>query len=144
MKNSRFQSNITLAAAHTRFNWVHSSFCQSEIEHFLRFAKQRLLLTSFQTPDTPQEEHWLRLVNLAYFQLWLARPLAQAHLRPWERHLPNVRLRPLPPTLVQRSFAQIIRRFGTPARSPKPRGYPKGRRKGVRLTPRPRLSVVRK
>jgi hypothetical protein len=123
---------------------VHSSFCQSEIEHFLRFAKQRLLLTSFQTPDTPQEEHWLRLVNLAYFQLWLARPLAQAHLRPWERHLPNVRLRPLPPTLVQRSFAQIIRRFGTPARSPKPRGYPKGRRKGVRLTPRPRLSVVRK
>jgi hypothetical protein len=46
------------------------------IEHFFRFGKQRLLMTQFQTPELEHEENWIRLVLLAYVQLWAARELA--------------------------------------------------------------------
>ena len=36
----------------------------------LRFGKQRLLMTQFQTPDVEHEENWIQFVLLAYVQLW--------------------------------------------------------------------------
>jgi hypothetical protein len=58
-----------------------------DIEHMLRFGKQRLLMTEFQTPDVKHEENWIRLVMLAYVQLWAARELATHLPRAWERYL---------------------------------------------------------
>lgn len=115
-----------------------------DIEHFIRFGKQKLLWSGFQTPDLQHEENWWHLAHLAYLQLWVARPYAADQPRPWERsaltaktHSPS-----LSPTRVQRDLARIIRQIGTPASIPKPRGYSPGRRKGTVFAPRPRLPPV--
>ena len=117
---------------------------RSDQEQYHRFSKQRLLAATYQTPNTQREERWWRLTQVAYFQLWLARSLAQSLPRPWERYLPRWEERPLSPTLVQRDFARIIRQLGTPARAAKPRGKSPGRTKGTRLPRRQRHPVVRK
>ena len=46
------------------------------IEHLLRFGKQRLLLNASTTPSVEHEENWVNLSFLAYVQLWAARKLA--------------------------------------------------------------------
>ncbi len=56
-----------------------------DVEHFLRFGKQRLLMDAYQTPDTVHEENWWTLVQLAYLQLWFAREHVTSVPRPWER-----------------------------------------------------------
>lgn len=109
-----------------------------DLEHFFRFGKQKLLLADFQTPEVEREEHWWQLTHLAYAQLWMARHVAHALPRPWERSLPVMKQRRMSPTLVQRDFARIIRQLGTPAQPPKPRGNSPGRQMGTRLPRRPR------
>jgi hypothetical protein len=91
---------------------------RSGMEHFFRFAKQNLLLDKFQTPDTEHEEHWWQLATLAYLCLWVAREAASGFSRPWEKSLPQVREKHLSPTMVQRSFARIIRQCEDPSRRP--------------------------
>ncbi|MCX6029542.1 MAG: transposase [Chloroflexi bacterium] len=115
-----------------------------DLEHFFRFGKQRLLLTGFQTPEIERETNWLQLVQLAYVQLYLARSLAEANPRPWERYLPSQPAAPATPSATQRAFAEIIRPIGTPAAAPKRRGIPPGRPKGAHPEPRPRYAVVKK
>jgi hypothetical protein len=58
-----------------------------DIEHLLRFGKQRLLLNASATPEVEHEENWVQLSFLAYVQLWAARKLALTLPRPWERYL---------------------------------------------------------
>jgi hypothetical protein len=114
-----------------------------DIEHTYRFCKQRLLLTTYQTPEVTHEESWWRLVQLAYLQLWVARDVARHCPRSWERYLPTMRVTaPLTPALVQRDFARIIRVFGTPARAANRRGYSPGRASGTAQPKRPRQAVV--
>ncbi|VAW31383.1 hypothetical protein MNBD_CHLOROFLEXI01-4065 [hydrothermal vent metagenome] len=113
-----------------------------DIEHFFRFGKQRLLLTSFQTPEDGREEKWWQLTHLAYAQLWMARHAACSLPRPWERNLPEMKKGLLSPTMVQRDFGRIIRQIGTPAKPPKVRFISFGRPKGTKLPPRPRRKVV--
>lgn len=115
-----------------------------DLEHFFRFGKQRLLLDCYQTPDTDHEEKWWLMIHLAYLQLWVAKPVAQAVPRPWETTRPADPKHPLSATQVQRDFPRIIRQFGTPAVAPKRRGISSGRPKGTVLTPRPRPAVVYK
>ncbi len=122
---------------------IHSAYDQRfAIEHFICFGKQRLLLAGFQPPDSRREENWWQLAHLAYLQLWVARTLSEDQPRPWERSLPATKPQSLSPTRVQRDLKRIIRQIGTPASSPKRRGYSAGRRKGTILTHRPRLPVV--
>jgi hypothetical protein len=122
---------------------IHQAYASRfDEEHFFRFGKQKLLLADFQTPEVKREENWWRLVHIAYAQLWMARHVADALPRPWERLLPAMKQRLISPTLVQRDFARIIRQLGTPAHLPKPRGISPGRRKGMKLPKRPRQKVV--
>jgi hypothetical protein len=122
---------------------IHQAYaCRFDLEHFFRFGKQKLLLANFQTPEVEREENWWQLVHMAYAQLWMARHVADALPRPWERNLPAMKQRLISPTLVQRDFARIIRQLGTPAQPPKPRGISPGRRKGMELPKRPRQKVV--
>ena len=123
---------------------IQQAYAQrSDLEHFFRFGKQRLLLTAFQTPDVQREEHWWQMVMLAYTQLWLARDLVNVLPRPWERYLPVKGRRPASPSQAQRGFQRIIQQFGSPARAPKRRGYSPGRPAGTRLPPRRHVSVVK-
>ena len=115
-----------------------------DIEQFWRFGKQRLLLASYQTPDVEHEESWLHLVQLAYTQLYLMRPLLAACPRPWERYLPSASYPSPSPTHVLRQAPSIFSQIGTPAQPPKPRGIAKGRAQGFHPPPRPRLPIVKK
>ena len=117
---------------------------RSDLEHFNRFCKQRLLMTRCQTPEVRREENWWQLVQLAYVQLYLARELAEGLPRPWERYLPKSAETVASPSAVQREFSRIIRQLGTLANVPQPRGYSPGRAKGTRLKSRIRSPVVKK
>ena len=75
-----------------------------DIEHLLRFSKQRLLLNASTTPEVEHEENWVELSCLAYVQLWAARKLASSLPRRWERYLPNQSEDFLSPSLVQRDM----------------------------------------
>lgn len=119
-----------------------------DVEHFFRFGKQRLLMTAYQTPEVQHEENWWQIVQLAYVQLWLARYLAEAMPRSWERYLPQFQTQTknqeASPSMVQRDFGRIIQEIGTPAKAPKPRGKSPGRTKGDRQKPRKRPKVIKK
>lgn len=124
---------------------IYQAYLQRyDLEHFFRFGKQKLLLDKFQTPDDQHEEHWWRLVALAYLQLWVAKDTACLVPRPWERSLPSVVNKRLSPAMVLRDMSRIIRQIGTPAPAPKPRGKSPGRRKGLKLPPRPRQPVLKR
>lgn len=119
-----------------------------DVEHFFRFGKQRLLMAAYQTPEVQHEENWWQITQLAYVQLWLARGLAEAMPRPWERYLPQFQTQSerqeSSPSMVQRDFSRIIQEIGTPAKAPKHRGKSPGRIKGDRQKPRKRIKVIKK
>ena len=124
---------------------LHQADAQrSDLEHFFRFGKQKLLLASFQTPEIDREENWWHLVHLAYLQLWVTKDVAACIPRPWERSLPIYKHGAISPTVVQRNFQNLLSQFGSPAKPPKPRGKSPGRKLGFRLSPRPRQNVIRK
>lgn len=99
---------------------------------------------SFQTPDVEHEENWVQLTLLAYGQLWAARELVDNLPRPWEKYHHKKTNHSITPSLVQRDFNRIIRMIGTPAVSPKPRGFSTGRVQGKSLGKRKRQSVLKK
>lgn len=105
-----------------------------DLEHFFRFGKQKLLLDTYQTPDTIHEEEWWQVVMLSYVQLYLANQSASLLPKPWERYLPEYQeeraLGCATPTQVQRNFEDILFNVGTPASKPSPRGNPIGRQEG--------------
>jgi hypothetical protein len=108
-------------------------------------------MTEFQTPDVEHEENWIRLVMLAYAQLWPAKDLATHLPRPWERYLKPQSDTIMTPSTVQRDFPRIISEIGTPARSPKTRsrsvaqpGNSIGRVQGQTQTQRTKHPVVKK
>lgn len=113
-----------------------------DIEHYFRFGKQHLLMSSYQTPNVDHEENWWHLTMLAYCQLYFAAPLAHQLPRPWEAKKTVMASQLLSPSLVQRDFSRIIQQIGTPANSPKTRGISKGRCKGVKLLPRKPRKIV--
>ena len=115
-----------------------------DIEHLLRFGKQRLLLNASATPEVEHEENWVELSFLAYVQLWAARKLALTLPQRWERYLPQKQPGFLTPSLVQTDMNRIITEIGTPANSPKPRGFSSGRTTGMIQTPRTRHEVIKK
>jgi hypothetical protein len=129
-----------------------------DLEHFFRFGKQRMLMDAYQTPETVHEEHWWILVQLAYWQLWLSRDLAEKLPHPWERFHPRFKeasetpkadteprhAASPSPSDVQRDMARIIRQIGTPAQRPKPRGKSPGRSAGTSPGKRTRHPVIKK
>jgi hypothetical protein len=117
---------------------------RSDLEHYFRFGKQKLLLADYQTPEVEREERWWQLTHLAYLQLWVARDTANNLPRPWECNLPQQKSRTISPTMVQRDFERLISQFGTPAKVPKPRGKSPGRKKGFQPAPRQRQKVLKK
>jgi hypothetical protein len=124
---------------------AYSSYRQRfDIEHMLRFGKQRLLMTQFQTPEVEHEENWIRLVMLAYVQLWAAKDLACYLPKPWERYLKHPDDRIMTPSTVQRDFQRIIREIGKPGHSPKPRGNSPGRVTGQTQPKRSQHPVLKK
>ena len=91
-----------------------------DIEHFFRFGKNRLLMGSYQTPETEHEENWWVIAALAYALLLAASGIAMPGCHPWERYLRNFKRNSSIPTpsMVQRDIPRIISESGTPAKAP--------------------------
>ena len=132
------QNELTITEAYQSYRQRY------DIEHLLRFSKQKLLLNAIATPEVEHEENWVQLSFLAYVQLWAARKLALTLPRPWERYLPQKTEGFLTPSQVQRDMNRIIMEIGTPANSPKRRGYSQGRTQGMVQTKRTRHEVIKK
>lgn len=115
-----------------------------DVEHFFRFGKQRLLTSAYQTPDVEHEQNWWQITQLAYLQLFVARELAVALPKPWERYLPDFDAQEVSPSMVMRDFLRIIGTIEPTPAFPKRRGKSPGRAKGERPKSRERQKVIRK
>lgn len=109
------------------------------LEHWYRFAKQRLYWTQPQFSSLPATERWSDLMPLLSWQLWLARQDCSDHPLPWQSPQDS-----LSPGRVAQAFASILAAIGTPAAPPKQRGKAPGRSKGHQPPARPRYPTVKK
>lgn len=109
------------------------------LEHWYRFAKQRLYWTQPQLSSVRASERWSSLMPLLTWQLWLARTECSDHPLPWQSPQEA-----LAPGRVAQAFASILAAIGTPAAAPKPRGKSPGRAKGEHPPARPQYPTVKK
>jgi hypothetical protein len=115
--------------------------CRFLIEHGFRFLKHDLGWTAVHPTHPHAADRWSWLLALAFWHLWLARPLVADQRLPWERPLPPHRLTP---ARVRRACASLFPRLGTPTRPVQTRGNSPGRPHGFRPPPRPRFPTVRR
>jgi hypothetical protein len=108
-------------------------------EHGYRFDKQALLWTDPRLRTPEQFDRWSCIVAIVHNLLILAREVVPAVLRPWEN-----KQRKHSPQQVRRGLIKYLPQLGTPAPPPKPRGNPKGRKKGDTVRQATRFPVVRK
>jgi len=119
--------------------WWQRYFRRYPVEHWYRFAKQRLYWTlpMFSTPE--QSERWSDLMPLITWELWLARPIGVDKPFPWQKKLPE-----LTPGRVCQGWDDIFSEIGTPAQAPKHRGNAPGWSKGLPRQRRQRFDVVKR
>lgn len=60
-----------------------------DIEPFLRFSKQRLLLDKYQTPDVEHFDNWLLCNQMAAWLLYTARDEVYFRPKKWRKYLPQ-------------------------------------------------------
>lgn len=109
------------------------------VDHWYRFAKQRLhwTLPNLRTPE--QSERWSDLMPLMSWQLWLARDLVLENRLPWQSATIN-----LTPGRVAQSVLSVLIDIGTPTKLPKQRGKSPGWEKGKVRTKAPCYPTVKK
>jgi hypothetical protein len=96
------------------------------IEPSIRFRKQYLCWTLPYFQDSDACDRWTALVDIGYWQVFLARQLVSDQPLPWQKAQTI-----LTPGRVLRRLGIIFAQIGTPAQPPQPRGkspgWPKGR-----------------
>ena len=109
------------------------------IDHWYRFAKQRLhwTLPNFSTPH--QCERWSDLMPNLTWQLWLARELVEDIHLPWQKPQTN-----LTPGRVAQSIFPLLTEIGSPTLPPKTRGKSSGCKKGHKRTQRKTYPMVKR
>jgi len=109
------------------------------IEPGHRFRKQTLnwTLPHFQTPEAG--DRWTILVTLAFWHLYLARPLVADCPLPWQPKQTE-----LTPARVQQGWADIFLQIGQPTRPAQRRGNSPGWPKGKPRQRKQRYPVVKK
>ncbi|HSN65185.1 MAG TPA: transposase [Fusibacter sp.] len=114
-----------------------------DIEHFFRFAKQKLLFCAYQTPDLDHQISWWWFCCMAYWLLYHVRHIGEGSTRPW--HKKRDRAKPAGPGEVKRLFAtRIFPVLGSLSPPPTNREKSKGRVEGVCFPKRERKKVVKK
>lgn len=119
--------------------WWQNYMRRYTVDHWYRFAKQRLYWTlpMFSTPE--QGERWSDLMPLITWELWLARPLGVDKPLPWQKNQPE-----MSPGRVCQGMDDIFAEIGSPACLPKRRGISPGWLKGRQRACRTRFDVVKK
>lgn len=90
------------------------------IEHRFRFLKQKMGLTSANSPDLDQRQRWIWCCVLACCQLLLMRQEVADKRPPWHPSWRRDNAHPLTPGQVQRQALAFLLGLGTPARPPQP------------------------
>jgi hypothetical protein len=118
----------------------HQYLRRFAIDHWYRFAKQRLhwTLPKLSTPE--QSERWSDLMPLLTWQLWLARKIVIENPQPWQKSTTNN----LTPGRVAQSMAGVLAAISTPSHPPKPRGKSPGWPEGQPRSRRIRYPTVKK
>ncbi len=109
------------------------------VDHWNRFAKQRLHWTLPHFSTTKLTERWSDLMPLMSWQLWLAREIVQDNPLPWQKSQTE-----LTPGRVAQGFPVLLAAIDTPASAPKPRGKSPGWPQGQPRQKRTRYPVVKK
>ena len=110
-------------------------------EHFHRFAKVHLGMTTAHLASAEAVDRWTALVIAAYTQLLLARNLVDDLRRPWQpRPKPGMVLSPY---RVRLGFRRLRTQLPSHARPPRPRHPTPGRPKGSRNKPKATRPVYR-
>lgn len=109
------------------------------IEHWYRFAKQRLHWTLPNLGTKEQCDRWSDLMPMMTWELWLAREMMVDNPLPWQKPQVN-----LTPGRVAQGFGTIIAMIETPASAPKRRGKSPGWQKGKIRTKKLRYPLVKK
>jgi DDE superfamily endonuclease len=109
------------------------------VDHWYRFAKQRLHWTLPQLSTPKQCERWSDLMPMMTWELWLAREIVKDRPLPWQKSLVK-----LTPGRVAQAMPGVLVAIGTPAASPKLRGKSNGWPTGQQRSPRTRYPVVKK
>jgi hypothetical protein len=117
----------------------HKYLRRFTLEHWYRFAKQRLHWTQPQLSSTRAAERWSDLMPLLTWQLWLARAACIDSPLPWQSTQDT-----LSPGRVAQAFPLILAAIGTPAQPAKTRGKSPGRPQGHQPPPRLRYPIVKK
>jgi hypothetical protein len=109
------------------------------IEPGNRFRKQTLNWTRPQFQTAQAGDRWTVIVSLAFWQLFLARPLVADCPLPWQPKQVN-----LTPARVQQGMLDIFGQIGSPTRPPQTRGKSPGWPKGKPRQRKERYPVVKK
>lgn len=109
------------------------------VDHWYRFAKQRLFWTLPNLSTAKQCERWSDLMPLMTWQLWLAKDLVEEHHLPWQSRKIN-----LTPGRVAQSLLSLLAVIGTPTISPKPRGKSPGWKQGEKRRKRKTYPIAKK
>ena len=109
------------------------------IDHWYRFAKQRLHWTLPKLSTPKQCERWSDLMPMMTWELWLAREIVQDRPLPWQK-----RLTKLTPGRVAQALPGVLAVIGTPACFPKLRGKSPGWPAGHPWSPRTDYPIVKK
>jgi hypothetical protein len=109
------------------------------IDHWYRFAKQRLHWTLPQIVSRQRSECWSDLMPLLTWQLWLARAVVVDRPLPWQKSLTR-----LTPGRVAQAIAAIFTQVCTPAQAPKLRGNSPGWPEGLPRKQRPFCPIIKK
>lgn len=106
----------------TNARFVWNAFQQRwPIEPHFRFRKQHLMWTRPRWLCPAACDRWTRLVDLAFWQLYLARDIVADQPLPWQPHQSL-----LTPLRVLQAFPRYFSACGTPAQPPQTRGYSSG------------------
>lgn len=109
------------------------------IEPANRFRKQILNWTRPQFQSPQAGDRWTMIVTLAFWQLYLARPLVADCPLPWQPKQAK-----LTPARVQQGWLDIFLQIGQPSQPPQTRGKSPGWPKGKRRRGKQRYPVVKK
>lgn len=109
------------------------------IDHWYRFAKQRLHWTLPKLGTREQCERWSDSMPLLTWQLWLAREAVSDCPLPWQKSVTN-----FTPGRVAQSIGAVFAAIGTPSSAPKSRGKSPGWPTGQTRLRKVRCPIVKK
>jgi hypothetical protein len=143
----KHKDDITAKEAHEIYRGRFS------VEHCYRFCNQNLMMNKLQSPEMAHQERWLRLIQLAYWLLYVASTELEIVPCPvWQKYLPKnkdgakeaIASATVSPAQAQKAMPALFATFDKKPFLPKKCKKGKGRKKGTIFPPRLRHPILRK